>query len=58
MAILQSIDCSKFKTFSNAADEISRKLLLSFLKCEVILAVTDRYGFEISIKAAERKLRT
>ena len=58
MALLQSIDYSKFKRFSNVADEISAKLLSSFLECEVRVAVTDRYNFEISIKASDRKHRT
>ena len=31
IAILESIDYSKFEWFSNVADEISAKLLLSFL---------------------------
>ena len=58
MAILESIDCSKFQRFSNVADEISAKLLSSFLKCEVLVLVPDRYDFKFSIKAAERKHRT
>ena len=41
MAILQSIDYSKFERFSNIADEISAKLLSSFLKYEVLVEVTD-----------------
>ena len=40
------------------ADEISTKLLLSFLECEVLVAVIDGYDFEFSIEAAERKRRT
>ena len=36
MAILDSIDYSKFEGFSNVADEISAKLLSSFLECEVL----------------------
>ena len=55
MAILQSIDYSKFERFSNVADEISTKLLSSFLKCEVLVGVTDGYDFEFSIEVAERK---
>ena len=39
----------------NVADEISTKLLSSLLEYEVLVAVTDWYDFEISIKAAERK---
>ena len=31
MAILQSMDFSKFERFSNVADEIAAKLLSSFL---------------------------
>ena len=58
IAILQSIDYSKFERFSNVADEISTKLLSSFLECEVLVAVTDGYDFEFSIEAAERKRRT
>ena len=55
MAILQSIDYSKFERFSNVADEISTKLLSSFLKCEMLVGVTDGYDFEFSIEIAERK---
>ena len=33
MAILQSIDYSKFEIFSNVADEISTNLLSSFREC-------------------------
>ena len=60
MAILQYlyIDYSKFKIFSNVADEISAKLLSSFLEYEVLVVVTDQYDFEFSVKAAERKPRT
>ena len=58
IAILQSIDHSKFERFSNVADEISTKLLSSFLECEELVAVTDGYDFEFSIEAAERKGRT
>ena len=57
MTILQSLDC-KFEMCSNVADEISTKFSSSFLECEVLVAVTDRYDFEISIKAAERKRGT
>ena len=54
--ILQSIDySSKFERFPNVAGEISLKLLLIFLECEVLVAVSDRYDFEFSIKATERK---
>ena len=55
MAILQSIDYSKFERLSNVADEISAKLLSSFLKCEVLVGVTDGYDFEYSMEVAERK---
>ena len=58
MPILQSIDYSKFEIFSNVADEISVKLLSSFLEYEVLVAVTDRYNFEFPIKVAERKYQT
>ena len=53
MAILQSIDYSKLERFSNVADEISTKLLSSFLECEVLVAVPDQYDFEFSIKAED-----
>ena len=55
MATFQSIDYSKFARFSNVADEISTKLLLSFRECEVLVVVADRYDSEFSNKAAERK---
>ena len=50
MAILQSIHYNKFERFSNLADEISAKLLSSFLEYEVLAVIPDRYGFEFSIK--------
>ena len=56
MAILESIDYNKFERFSIAADEISAKLLSSFLECEVLIVVPDPCDFKFSIKAAERKL--
>ena len=37
MAILQSIDYSKFERFSNVGDEISTKVLLSFREFEVLV---------------------
>ena len=37
----------------DVADEISAKLLSSFLEYEVLVVVTDRYDFEFSIKGAE-----
>ena len=55
MAILQSTDYSKFERFSNVADEISTKLLSSFLKCEVLVRVTDGYDFQFSVEVAEKK---
>ena len=56
MAILQSIDYSKFERFSNVADEISVKLLSSFLEYEVLVEVTDWYDFEFSIKLLKEKI--
>ena len=48
----------KIETFSNVADKISAKLLSSFLECKVLVVILDRYGFEFSIKGAERNHRT
>ena len=58
MAILESIDYNKFERLSNVADEISTKLLSSFLEGEVSDGVSDGYDVEISMEAAERKRRT
>ena len=58
IAILQSIDYSKFESFSNVVDEISAKLFSSFLEYEVLVVATDQYDFEFSIEAAKRKLST
>ena len=52
------IDYSKVERFSNVVDEVSAKLLSSFLEYKVLVVVTDRYDFEFSIKAADRKRRT
>ena len=54
IAVLQSFDYSKFERFSNAADEISTKLLSSFLECEVIIAVPHGYDFEFSVEVAKK----
>ena len=40
------IDYSKFERFSNVADEVSAKLLLSFLEYEVLVVVTGQCDFE------------
>ena len=58
MAILESIDYSKFERLSNVTDETSGKFLSSYLEYEVLVVVPDRYDFEFSIKADERKRRT
>ena len=47
IAISESIDYSRFEIFSNVGDEISRKLLSSFIECED--------GFEFSKEGSERK---
>ena len=46
IAILQSIDYSKFERFYNVADEISTKLLSSFLESEVLVAVDMILNFQ------------
>ena len=51
IAILQSIDYSKLERFSNVPDEISTKLLSSFLECETLIAV------KFPIENVERKCR-
>ena len=45
MAILQSLDYSKFERFSNVADEISANFLSTFLECQVLVLVPDRCDF-------------
>ena len=50
IAILESIDYSKFEWFSNVADEISAKLLLSIFDFEVLVVNPEQYDFEFSIK--------
>ena len=42
MVVLESINYSKFEKFSNVADEISARLLSSFLECEILVIVPDR----------------
>ena len=49
MAIIESIDYSKFERFSNVADEISARFLSRFLECEVMVVVPDQYDFTFSI---------
>ena len=46
IAILKSIDYSKFERFSNIADKICKKFLSRFLDYEVLVAVTDGYDFK------------
>ena len=58
MAILQSIDYSKFGRFSTVADEIFAKLLSKVLECKMLVVAPDRYDLGFSMKAAEGKLRT
>ena len=58
MAVLQSIDYSKFGRFSTVADEISAKLLSNFLECKMLVVAPNRYDLGFSMKAAEGKLRT
>ena len=58
MAILQSIDYSKFGRCSNAADESSVKILSNLLEWKVLVVALDRIDFQFSMKAAERKHRT
>ena len=61
MAILQSIDYSKFERFSNVGDEISTKVLLSFREFEVLvvgIVVPYQHDFDFSIKCTERKRRS
>ena len=55
MTTLQSIDYNKFERFSNVPDEISAKLLSSFLECEALVVVPDRYDFEFSVNGTEKK---
>ena len=50
MAILLSLDYSKFERFSNIADKISIKLISTFFECEVLAVVPDRYGFKKLLK--------
>ena len=50
IAILESIDYSKFEWFSTVADEISAKLLLSIFDFEVLVVNPEQYDFEFSIK--------
>ena len=58
MTMLQSIDYNKFERFLNVADKISAKLLSSFLEYEALVVIPVQYGFQFSIKGAERKHRT
>ena len=53
IAILESIDCSKFEWFSNVADEISTKLLPSIFDSEVLVVNPEQYDFEFSIKLSK-----
>ena len=46
------------RIFSYAVDEVSSKLLSSFLECEVLIVAPDLHDFKFSIKAAERKGKT
>ena len=55
MAILESSYYSMFESFSNVADEISAKLLSSFLEYEVLVVVPDRYDFKFLNKICWKK---
>ena len=58
MATIQPTDFSKLERFSNVADGITYKIILSFLESALLVIVPDRYDVELSIKSAERLRRT
>ena len=58
IAVIKSTDVSKFERFSNVADGITSKIILYFQESDLLVIVSDTYGFELSIKSAERLRRT
>ena len=56
--MIKSTDFSKFEQFSNVADGITSKIISYFQESDLLVIVSDTYGFELSIKSAERLRRT
>ena len=58
MATIQPTKFSKFEWFSNVANGIIYKIISRFPENNLLIAVTDCYNVELSIRSAERLRRT
>ena len=58
MTTMQPTDFSKFERSSNVAYGITYKIISSFQESDLLVIVTDRYDVQLSMKSAERLLRT
>ena len=58
MTTMQPTDFSKFERSSNVAYGITYKIISSFQESVLLVIVTDRYNVQLSMKSAERLLRT
>ena len=58
MVTIQPTKFSKFELFSNVANRIFYKIISRFPENDLLIAVTDFYNVELSIRSAERLRRT
>ena len=58
MVTIQPTKFSKFEWFSNVANRIFYKIISRFPENDLLIAVTDFYNVELSIRSAERLRRT
>ena len=58
MVTIQPTKFSKFEWFSNVANGIFYKIISRFPENDLLIAVTDFYNVELSIRSAERLRRT
>jgi hypothetical protein len=58
MALIQSLDVNKLKTFGDLANKFIQSQLYCFSSVSCVVDVFDRYDSEQSIKSAERDRRS
>ena len=58
MALLQSLNVQKFKTFGDLTSDFTQSQLCCLSSIGCLLDVFDRYDLEFSIKLAERDRRS
>jgi hypothetical protein len=58
MALLQSLNAQRFKTFGDLASDFTQSQLCCLSSIGCLIDVFDRYDLELSIKSAERDRRS